>query len=436
MLACGVASLHIAFVDASYVVAKETTEALPVTATRVRVDTTGTSYEMLGTVIPRRKATIGFAVAGRVKSLSAERGRRVGDGEIVCELQTQVIRIEIAAAKAQLRLAEEQLSELEAGSRSEDIAEAQARMDAAAALARQAKSQLTRILRLAKSKAASVDEVDVATAEADSTDRLFEAAKIVHQRLLAGPRIEQVAQARARVDLQREQVKLLEDRLGKHSLRAPFAGYVVEKFSEAGSWVSAGDPVIELIELDTIDVEVPVPASELGNLKIGQAIRLQSNRATKGLNSPTAMSPGNETERDLLIGHIDRIVPSADSRSRTYPVLIRLQNPTETGLPSLLNGMLVRAEMPIGPPSQSLFVPTDSVVLEGDSQSVFVIETNETKSTTSNSGRVRKVNVRLGVANGDWVAVEGELSEGDLVVTRGNERLIAGQTVEATTVDG
>ncbi|MEM0926830.1 MAG: hypothetical protein AAGJ83_12390, partial [Planctomycetota bacterium] len=184
-----------------------------VTVTPVRMGTKGTSYEMLGTVVPRRTATIGFALAGRVKTLMAERGRRIESGELVCELQTEVVKIEIAAAKAELRLAEQQLAELASGSRDEDIAEAKARMDAAAAIARKAKSQLARVTRLAEARAASVEEVDEATSDADSTARLLEAAEVVHQRLLAGPRPEQVAQARARVDLQRERGKCTREEL-------------------------------------------------------------------------------------------------------------------------------------------------------------------------------------------------------------------------------
>ncbi|MEO1614462.1 MAG: efflux RND transporter periplasmic adaptor subunit [Planctomycetota bacterium] len=398
---------------------KDPNKASPVTATRVRTGTAGASFEMLGTVTPRRTATIGFALPGRVQSIDAERGQRVASGEVFCTLRTRVVEIEIAAAKAELRLAEQQLAELEAGSRAEDIAEAKARMDSAKAIARQAKSQLTRVMRLVKSRAASVDEVDVATAEADSSARLLDAATIVHQRLVAGPRIEQVAQAKAQVDLRREQVRLLEDRLSKHELRAPFDANITQKFTEAGSWVTAGAFVVEMIELDTIDVEVAVPASQLANLRVGQSIRLQTDRETDA----------------LLIGKIDRIVPAADARSRTFPVMIRAENRIENELPLLLSGMLVRVELPIGPESESLFVPTDAIVLDGARQAVFVIEA-PSSGGESTKGLVRKVPIELGVADGDWVAVKGDLSAGSLVVTRGNERLIAGQSVEATAVDG
>ena len=44
-------------------------------------------------------------------------------------------------------------------------------------------------------------------------------------------------------------------------------------------------------------------------------------------------------------------------------------------------------------------------------------------------GSVQKVSVKTGVADGDWVAVEGELSAQDPVVVRGAETLHHGDTV-------
>ena len=97
-------------------------------------------------------------------------------------------------------------------------------MDAAGALAKRAASQLTRMQRLIRSRAASEDELDVAQAEADSTKRLHEAAVIAHRRLVAGPRAEQVAQA------QNSQENSQEKRSGRSS--GLWLGLHAKTFSE------------------------------------------------------------------------------------------------------------------------------------------------------------------------------------------------------------
>ncbi|QDV88468.1 efflux RND transporter periplasmic adaptor subunit [Stieleria magnilauensis] len=394
----------------------------PVMACRVRTGESKSAYQLLGTVTPSRTTTIGYSLPGRLKTLHAKRGDRLAAGDAVADLQTDVIQIEIAAAKAELRLVEHQLAELQAGSRDEDIAEAEARMEAAGAIARRSASQLSRMSKLVQSKAASVEELDVATAEADSSRQLLQAATIAHARLVSGPRVEQVAQAQARVDLQREQVRLLEDRLKKHTLIAPFDGYVTAEYTEAGAWITAGDPVVDLIELDTVRVEVAVPAAQVVFLRPGQTIHVEFDAR-----------PG-----ELLLGQLERIVPAADTRSRTFPVLVRIKNRIDDGIPMLMSGMVVRMDLPIGPEAKQTFVPTDAIVLDGVRQSVFVVDVGRASSAggQSQAAVVRKVPVKLGVAQGDWIAITGEVDADAIVVTRGNERLAAGQSVEVTVGDG
>lgn len=391
-----------------------------VTVCQVRSGESKSSFQLLGTVTPSRTTTIGYALPGRLKTLHVRRGDRLSAGDAIADLATDVVKIELAAAKAQLDLVQHQLAELEAGSRSEDIAEAKARMSAAAAIARRNASQLNRIKKLVQSRAASVDEVDVATAEADSSKQLLEAATIAHARLVAGPRSEQVAQAKARVDLQREQVRLLEDRLKKHTVIAPFDGYVTTEFTEAGAWITAGDPVVGMIELNSVQVEVAVPAQQIVDLRLGQSIRVQCNQRPD----------------ELLLGQLERIVPAADTRARTFPVLVRIQNRIENGIPMLMSGMVVRIDLPIGPEQQLTFVPTDAIVLDGNEQSVFVIDGDGSAPAPQQPAKVRKVQVKLGVAEEGWIAVTGDLDPQTWVVTKGNERLSSDQTVEATVSDG
>ncbi|QEF96550.1 Multidrug resistance protein MdtA precursor [Stieleria maiorica] len=396
----------------------------PVMACRVRTGQAKSAYQLLGTVTPSRTTTIGYSLPGRLRTLHAKRGDRLAAGDAVADLQTDVIQIELAAAKAELRLVQQQLAELESGSRQEDIAEAKARMEAAGAIARRSASQLERLSKLVRSKAASVEELDVATAEANSSQQLLQAATIAHARLVAGPRVEQVAQAQARVDLQREQVRLLEDRLNKHTLIAPFDGYVTAEYTEAGAWITAGDPVVDLIELDTVRVEVAVPAAQVVSLRPGQTIHVEFDAR-----------PG-----ELLLGQLERIVPAADTRARTFPVLVRIKNRIDNGIPMLMSGMVVRMDLPIGPEVELTFVPTDAIVLDGQQQSVFVVDADRAAASTAEQPKqaavVRKVPVKLGVAQGDWISVRGDLPADAIVVTRGNERLAAGQSVEVTVSDG
>jgi multidrug efflux pump subunit AcrA (membrane-fusion protein) len=68
-----------------------------------------------------------------------------------------------------------------------------------------------------------------------------------------------------------------------------------------------------------------------------------------------------------------------------------------------------------------LTVPRDALVLRPEGISVFVIDAQL---------QARQVSVSTGLGSGDRIQVSGEVSAGDRVVIRGNERLQPGQSVQ------
>jgi HlyD family secretion protein len=83
----------------------------------------------------------------------------------------------------------------------------------------------------------------------------------------------------------------------------------------------------------------------------------------------------------------------------------------------------------VGKPTASVLVPKDAVVLGGPSPMVFVAAAAGGKTT------VRPVPVQLGPAQGTWIAVIGDVKEGEPVIVEGNERVRPGQEVRAENKD-
>ncbi|NDH95786.1 MAG: efflux RND transporter periplasmic adaptor subunit, partial [Planctomycetia bacterium] len=203
--------------------------------------------------------------------------------------------------------------------------------------------------------------------------------------------------------------------LKKHTIRAPFAGWVVERFTEKGEWVSRGGLVARVVELDRVEVEVQVPERLVSTLRKGMEVRLEFDAA------PTV----------TWIGIIDHVVPQADLLSRSFPVKVLLDNRVEDATPVLRGGMLARAWLPVGRVGQALVVPKDAVVLGGPTPVVFAVQpaAGGPAAGSNGTGTVQPVPVRLGAAVEGAVAIEGGLAVGGLVVIRGNERLRPGMTV-------
>ncbi len=373
-------------------------------------------HRVVGSVMPIRSSTVGTAVDGRVVEFLVNVGDAVRTGDALAKLRTGTLEIELRAAKAELTLRQEELLELKNGSRPEEISEARARMLAAQAVRQNESSNLTRLMQLVKRQAINPTDLDDATARAESTSQFYVSLQAALKRIESGPRAEQIAQGQARVDLQQAQVDLIDDRILKYTIYAPFDGFVTAEHTEVGEWVSNADPIADVIALEQVEILCNVPAEQAVRLQRGRDVRIEFQEL-----------PG-----EVFTGRVDQIVPIADSRTRTFPVNIRLQNRLkDDGRPVLMAGMLARAVLPTGDRSVMPLVPKDALVLNGSRRDVFIVEP---AAEADSSPTVRSVSVVLGVSDAGLIQVDGALKAGDVVVVRGNERLKNGQEVSVSVI--
>ena len=125
-------------------------------------------------------------------------------------------------------------------------------------------------------------------------------------------------------------------------------------------------------------------------------------------------------------GKIQRIVPQADLKLRSFPVKIRISNEMIGDSYMLQPGMIGRVELGIGNKVEMLMVKKDALVLGSLNPSIWVVNKNGSTSSVS-SVSVKTV--------GEWIQIIGDISENDTVVLQGNERLRAGQAVSVTRLE-
>lgn len=94
---------------------------------------TGGSAKASGEVVPAQKADLAFSTTGRVQSIAASIGEEVAGGALLIRLDDAVAAAAVTQGRAALFRAQAQLAELKAGTRPEQIAAAQGRLDAAQA---------------------------------------------------------------------------------------------------------------------------------------------------------------------------------------------------------------------------------------------------------------------------------------------------------------
>lgn len=383
--------------------------AVPVVVAAAATMPVAAGQAFVGTVVPARTSDVGSAVDGRLVELPIVDGQHVQAGAPIAQLLRGLLEIEREGAVAELDRLRQVLAEMQAGSRPEEIDQARALVAGFEARREYARSRLARLGRLAERGTSTEDEVQDAQTELNAIEAQLRGSRAALALAEAGPRKEQVAQAAAAVAVQEAEVERIDDQLAKHTIRAPFDGWVVERFTEQGQWVSRGGLIARIAELHRLEVEVQVPELSITGLAVGADVRLEFDAA-----------PGH-----TWIGRVARIVPQADLLSRSFPVEVELDNRVENGVPVLKAGMLARAWLPVGRAGSATVVPKDALVLGGPRPMVYRI----TAAAAAGTGTVQPVEVTLGGAVEGSVEVRSGLNPGDLVVIRGNERLRPGMLV-------
>jgi HlyD family secretion protein len=286
---------------------------------------------------------------GRVLTLNVKEGDRVEAGQTVLTLDTRDVQLAINRVKAEQAAAEAQLRLVQAGSRVEDIRQAQSQVETARADVSAARSELqaaeqdlTRFDTLLKNNSGSQKQRDDAATRRDvARDRVASAesrvktAEQVLAKLRAGARIEEVDAARARVATVTAQIAPLEKTLGDATLVSPVAGLVTEKLVEVGEVIAPRAPVVVLVDLDHAWADVFVPEPTVPQIKIGQAATIFTDAGGNGIAGTISyISPKAE--------FTPRNVQTAEERSKlVYRVRITVDN--KDGV--LKQGMPVEAEI-------------------------------------------------------------------------------------------
>jgi len=376
----------------------------------------------IGTLEPRRRSVVGSAVDGRVEEFPLNDGQWVKKGDVLAELLKETIKIEVRNAKAELALRQAELDEMTHGSEEEDKTQAKAKLAAAKAQWDYAKARHNRSEALfQRGTAITQEDMDLSFSNLAAAEQNHIAAKAAYEWTMNWPRPEKLAQAQARFDAQQALVDQLEDRLEKFTIKAPFDGYVVAEHTEVGAWINRGDYIAEVIAIDPIEIDASVPENSIANL---QEAMTQAENAGAMLEAVVKV---DALGTQLFAGRVERIVPQADVRSRTFPVKVLLDNPVDGKSHKLKAGMICHVTLPVGKRQKVTLAPKDAIVLGGPTPLVMVVENVIDPMTKVQSPVGNPIPVEIGAAFGDMIQVSGQLKAGTRIVIRGNERLRPGQ---------
>lgn len=224
-------------------------------------------------------AQLGFKLPGRVAERPVFEGDHVKAGQLIARLDDSEQKQQLDLNRAELAGAEAALAELEAGSRPQEIAAAEATVRSAQAELDRARLDFVRQQDLREKNVIADRDFETAQAQLKVAEarvaETSEQLKLVRE----GPRAETIQQARARVAQARASVALAETHLAETRLFSPLTGAVLSHNIEPGEFVSAGTPIVTVADTLHTWVRAYVNQTDLGRVRLGQKLIVHTDTA-------------------------------------------------------------------------------------------------------------------------------------------------------------
>jgi len=319
-----------------------------------------------GYVTARRQATVSAKITGKVREVRIEEGQQVREGDILATLDDAEARAEAGLRRAQVAAARAAVVEVETS-----LANAE--------------REYQRQLGLEARKLTSASALDAARTQAEAL--------------------------RARLDSQRESVRVAEEalraaqvQLDNTVVRAPFSGVVTVKAAQPGemiSPISAGGGSIRtgigtIVDMDSLEIQVDVSEAYINRVKSGQPVEAVLNAY-----------PDWRVPAEVIA-----IVPTADRSKATVKVRIALGVRDARIVPEMGVRVSFLEELPGGGEApktvalQGALVPLAAIRQEGGEDVVYVVR----------DGRAERRQVTLGGTQGEARRVTGGVSPGEQVI--------------------
>ena len=235
---------------------------------------------------------------------------------------------------------------------------------------------------------------------------------------------------KAQRDAARAQYDLAVLQLGYASVSSPVAGTVLVAPLSAGSVAASPQPVAVVADLSDLVVRLQVPEKYFTLFsQYRHQLKAQIILPQDEVGLSLAGSEAGTGDVKLAQGRLDTMAPYIDGSSKTFETVFQLEEGREWFTP----GMFVRVRIVFNSLENVLLLPITARKMDG---TLYFLEAGEIKtdSEAAIQGRLGSWNHQDSVTDNQWIVVPDEYRT-RLFVVEGQERVLAGQEVQAAVVE-
>jgi multidrug efflux pump subunit AcrA (membrane-fusion protein) len=393
---------------------EDATPAISITVAKSEARDVGSTINATGSLVANESSDVAPKSAGKIANVYVNAGQFVGSGAVVAKIDDRDARLQLTTAQASVKQAQAAVHQAEArigllgGGRFEastvpEVRAANANYQQALAEQRQAEANEKRYRELTET-----GDVAMATYETYRTARDTARAKsnAAKQQLDAAVNTakqsnQAIVSAQANVDAARNQVAIAEKAIADTVIRAPFAGYISNRQTAVGEYVSSSSVIVTILRTNPIKAQIQVAEADIPYVTLGRNVSLEV-----------------DAYKDRkFAGTVSAVNPSVDPNSRSAVVEALVEN----GNNALRPGMFVTARISREGGSKSVFVPKSAVLNDQTTNSyrVFVIQ----------DGIAKLKVVQLGLDEGDFYQIVTGIDADETVATSNLAQLYEGAKV-------
>ena len=195
----------------------------------------------------------------------------------------------------------------------------------------------------------------------------------------------------------KSQVKFFEVKKSQTILRAPYDGFIQNRFVDEGTVINGSNPILEILDANKVEAHVSIPENLVNNLEVS---------------NDYVFEIGQEKAK----GKFKRLAPMSASGSNSRLAIFEF---SDFFIPGSVIDLIIKIEKS----EQGIWLPINS--LSQSEQGLWSVYT----VSDDGSNRVEKDLVRILHFENNYAYVSGTLKDGDLVILGGLSKIIEGQTL-------